>query len=99
MAGVSAGPIPTAEATGRIMNYPNPVVHGSTTFTFFIDGSEHARLEIYDLLGRRVATVFDRDLQAGMHSVEWNDIQLDPGTYQCMLRGGRQVLAGRLIVR
>ena len=50
---------------------PNPATQG-VELRFGIDRSELARVEVLDVVGRRVAIVFDRLLAAGHHSVGWD---------------------------
>lgn len=51
-------------------NYPNPF-NPSTTIRFGLPASAVVRLEIYDMLGRRVRTWPARVYQAGIHSLSW----------------------------
>lgn len=52
-------------------NVPNPF-NPSTTISFELARSTHARLFIYDVNGARVRTLIDHNLASGTHSVEWN---------------------------
>ncbi len=59
------------EAFSLRQNYPNPF-NPATSITFAIPRSGHVRVEIFDILGRLVATVHDGDLAAGEHTVVWD---------------------------
>lgn len=50
---------------------PNPF-RGSTQVRFSLAAPSRARLTLYDIAGRLVATIQDRELPAGEHAVEWN---------------------------
>lgn len=50
---------------------PNPAT-GPTTFEFFLREAGSARLAVYDLRGREVSRVADRDFAAGMHTLGWD---------------------------
>jgi hypothetical protein len=51
--------------------HPNPFA-GATTLRFVLPGSGHARLVVYDVAGRRVATLLDRALPAGGYEARWD---------------------------
>lgn len=51
-------------------NYPNPFNH-TTKIPFWLPQKQHVLIEIYDVLGRKVKTVCNKELEAGLHTVEW----------------------------
>jgi PKD repeat protein len=55
------------------VNYPNPF-NPSTTISFMLPADAQVRVEIYDLLGRRVAQLADERLSAGVNSVRWEGV-------------------------
>lgn len=64
--------------------YPNPISAGGTngaTIRFDTPREGHARVAIYDLLGRRTATVVDQTLPEGTHTVRFDARALRAGTY------------------
>ncbi|MCP4706059.1 MAG: T9SS type A sorting domain-containing protein [candidate division Zixibacteria bacterium] len=52
-------------------NYPNPF-NPSTTIEFALPSKSHVRLEIYNLLGRKIATITDKLFESGIHTVDWD---------------------------
>lgn len=83
-------------------NYPNPF-NPSTTLKFSLGGTAQTRLEIYDVSGRKVATVLDHVLDAGVHEVMWDGRDdagqnLSSGTYLAKLRSGDQVTTHKLVL-
>ncbi len=52
--------------------YPNPVASGGATFRVGLPDAGPVQLVIYDVTGRRVATVTDRALDAGTHDLRWD---------------------------
>ncbi len=52
-------------------NYPNPF-NPSTKIEFALPVQANVQLTIYNLLGQRVISLYDGQLQAGSHSFTWN---------------------------
>jgi len=52
-------------------NYPNPF-NPSTEISFSIPSRSNVRLVIHDVLGRKIATLVDRELDAGEYISRWN---------------------------
>ncbi len=72
-------------------NYPNPL-NNRTHIQFRVGARDHIKIEIYDILGRLVATPAQGYFAAGEHSVSWNGIDRDghslpSGTYIQKLSG------------
>ncbi len=69
--------VASEEATPAVLalaqNYPNPFA-GTTRIAFEVPFGERdaVRLSIFDLQGRRVATLMQRPLPPGRHEVTWN---------------------------
>jgi hypothetical protein len=61
-------------------NFPNPF-NPSTTIKFGIPEASKVRLMIYDVLGREVATIVDKDLQPGYYAIPFNGANLSSGAY------------------
>jgi len=71
-------------------NYPNPF-NPSTKIEFSIPVSELVNLTVYDLEGKIVKTIVDRNLRAGQHVINWdgtNDkgVKVSTGMYLYQLR-------------
>jgi hypothetical protein len=53
--------------------FPNPVRGGrGTSFDLRVPATVHARVDVYDVTGRRVATLLDDTLAQGAHRVAWS---------------------------
>lgn len=70
-------------------NYPNPF-NSATTITFKIPHLSHVRLAIYDLSGKRVMTLVNRELMPGIHRAQWHGknrkgVDASSGVYLCTL--------------
>ncbi len=68
-------------------NYPNPF-NPATTIRFVLSQPEHVTLSVFDLLGRKVATLVEDALPAGEYSVMFAADDLASGIYFFQLRAG-----------
>ena len=51
--------------------YPNPF-NTSTVFQYSVPGNCHVKLVIYDILGRKIKIIEDKQVNAGTHEVVWD---------------------------
>jgi hypothetical protein len=79
-----AGMSMTGERISLESNYPNPF-RSSTTVEFTLPSPGQVRLEVYNVLGRRVATLVDGQLAAGRHALRLDAAELPAGMYSCRL--------------
>ncbi|MCH8942656.1 MAG: T9SS type A sorting domain-containing protein [Bacteroidetes bacterium] len=61
-------------------NYPNPF-NPSTTISFQLPALSFVILKIYDVLGREVKTLINKEMKAGNYKVDFNASQLSSGIY------------------
>ena len=61
--------LPTAWTLGQ--NYPNPF-NPSTIIPYQVPTAGRVRLEVFNVLGQRVATLVDGERPAGVHTVVWD---------------------------
>lgn len=66
-------------------NYPNPF-NPVTTVDFELPHPTHVQLNVYDMLGRRVATLVDGFKESGFHSTVFDASALSSGVYIYTLR-------------
>ena len=59
------------QSYGLHQNYPNPF-NPSTKIKFELPKLSNAKLVIYDVLGREVATLVNEQLKPGSYEVEWD---------------------------
>jgi photosystem II stability/assembly factor-like uncharacterized protein len=69
---------PTAFALEQ--NYPNPF-NPSTGIRYQVSGVSDVRLEVFDMLGRKVSTLVNERQAAGSYQVNFNAANLASGTY------------------
>jgi len=68
-------------------NYPNPF-NPSTQIAFDLKASGRIKLAVYDILGREVATLLNRHMEIGQHSVSFVADELPSGVYFYKLASG-----------
>ena len=68
-------------------NYPNPF-NPTTMVPFELRAPTHVSLVVYDLLGRKVATLVNGNLEAGQHLARFDGTNLASGIYLCRLQTG-----------
>lgn len=77
---------PTAAGTSYLEIWGTPFTQ-STTIKYKTDGG-HTLLQIFDTMGRLIATPVDKDLPAGSYSYDYNSGALPAGVYYARLQNG-----------
>jgi len=72
--------------------YPNPF-NPSATISFDIPEDYFVNLTIFDLAGKKIKTLFNKNMVAGFHSVRWRGLDeqyqtVSTGVYLCVLQTG-----------
>ncbi|MEW5794855.1 MAG: FlgD immunoglobulin-like domain containing protein [Candidatus Zixiibacteriota bacterium] len=83
-------------------NYPNPF-NLATTIRFTVPIRLHVSVHIYNSLGEEVATLLDRTIQAGDHTVTWNGRdakgkEVSSGIYVCVLSDGMKTYSIKMLL-
>lgn len=78
-------------------NYPNPF-NPVSVIPYSLDQTGHVRLTVYDMLGRRVATLVDDTVQAGTHHVTFDAARLAGGAYIYRLESQGRVLTRKMML-
>ncbi|WP_020403467.1 FG-GAP-like repeat-containing protein [Gracilimonas tropica] len=77
-------------------NYPNPF-NPTTTIEYGVPEAVEVTLEVFDMLGRKVATLINREAKsAGRHSVQLDANRLSSGMYIYRLKAGNTVITKKL---
>ncbi len=77
--------------------YPHPVID-QAVITYQLPEATEVRLEVFDLLGRRVATLVDARQEAGVHRAIFDARHLAGGTYFYRLQAGTHRASGQVVV-
>jgi hypothetical protein len=95
----TAAPIadPTVPSTFNITVSPNPF-NPTTSISFDLPASSHVTLDVYDLHGRRMASLLDTSMPAGSHCTSWNAEGLASGMYFFRLESRSEVITTRAVL-
>ncbi len=77
------GGIPTEFKLSQ--NYPNPF-NPSTIITYAVPVNSKVTLKIFDILGREITTLVNKEVQAGTYKVQFNAHNLTSGVYFYAIR-------------
>ena len=102
--------LPLAALTGRALparfalgpNYPNPF-NPSTIIPYQLPTATHVRLEVFNLLGQRIATLVDGTRPAGFHTATWHATDgsgraVAAGVYIYRMTVGEERQTGRMVL-
>jgi len=78
-------------------NYPNPF-NPSTQIQYALPESVNVRLDVYNVMGQRVATLVNDQKPAGYHTVTFDASRLASGTYLYRLIAGNHVITKKLLL-
>ena len=73
------------EKSSLAQNFPNPF-NPATRIKYTLKNSGEVSLKVYDVLGREVETLVDRELPAGEYEAEFNGSKYSSGVYFCRLQ-------------
>ena len=94
------GEILDAHSTPTVVlhsNYPNPF-HPATTIRFELQKEMAVRIDVFDVAGKRVATLCNAVFAPGVHDVPWSASNVASGVYFVRLAAGDRVATRRLLL-
>jgi len=78
-------------------NYPNPF-NPNTVIEFGLPSMSEVRLEVFDIMGKKVATLYHGKLRAGKYSVGFNAANFASGVYIYRMIAGNQILTHKMML-
>ncbi|MBN1559486.1 T9SS type A sorting domain-containing protein, partial [candidate division KSB1 bacterium] len=78
-------------------NYPNPF-NPTTTISYTVNKIGEVELNIYDLLGHKVATLVDEVKNAGSYQATFDSQDLPSGIYIYTLKSAQSVLSKKMVL-
>ncbi|MEX1274788.1 MAG: T9SS type A sorting domain-containing protein, partial [Bacteroidota bacterium] len=82
---------------GLEQNFPNPF-NPSTTIGFRVAREEFISMNVFDMLGRHVATLVDEIMNPGLYQAHWDARTLSSGIYYYRLRAGSFVETRKMVL-
>jgi hypothetical protein len=77
-------------------NYPNPF-NPTTQISFTLPQAQQVTLKVYDMLGREVATLANREMfSSGMSTLNFNASNLSSGLYIYRLTAGNVAVTRKM---
>jgi hypothetical protein len=87
----------SAPGTFRLhQNFPNPF-NPSTTIAFDVARPGVVAVEIFSLEGKLIATVVQREFEAGSYRADWDASRFSSGVYVCRMTAGNTILTRKLL--
>jgi len=71
-----------------VTSYPNPFSE-ATTFKYNLADDAFVTIEIYDIQGRKVASLINTMKSQGIHEIDWNSENAEAGTYVARVMYGQ----------
>lgn len=81
----------------KLQNYPNPFTR-STTIEYQIPKETKVKLSVFDLQGKQIATLINKNQPAGIYKINFSADKLPAGTYIYKMQTGEFVETKKLIV-
>jgi|GEM_PF-1318388 len=78
-------------------NYPNPF-NPSTTISFSLSDAGNVSVQVFEVTGRLVATLFDGYLEAGNHKINFNAQKLSSGIYLYKISAGKGTVVKSMLL-
>ena len=78
-------------------NYPNPF-NPSTNIRFELNSPSDVRLEVFDVIGRKVAVLINSRMTSGSHEVRFDASSLSSGLYFYRLQTRDAVLSRKMLL-
>ena len=78
-------------------NYPNPF-NPTTEISFSLPNAGDVKLEIFNIMGQKVTTLVDGQLEAGEHVIPWNGCEVASGVYFYRLRAGDFISTRKMLL-
>jgi len=84
-----------------LQNYPNPF-NPNTKIRFNLPESDEINLSIYNIVGKKIITLYNGYLSAGFYEIDWKGnnkfgMQVSPGVYFCNLHSNNYYASRKMV--
>ena len=97
LTGLGAGGLEPISTYKLFNNYPNPF-NPSTKIKYSVANKSFVSLKVYDISGKEVASIVNREQSAGEYEVDFNAAELSSGVYLYKLQAGSFVETKKMIL-
>lgn len=78
-------------------NYPNPF-NPSTNIGFSLRKTTHVKIDIFNSLGQKVATILDESRNSGYHTVVFDGMRMGSGVYWYKMEADNQIQSKKMLL-
>lgn len=78
--------------------YPNPFIQ-QTTFKYYLNEQSDITLKIFDILGKELTFIHDKNKQTGEHQLAYRSENLNAGVYFYRFTAGDKSASGKIIIQ
>jgi hypothetical protein len=78
-------------------NYPNPF-NPSTVISWQLPVSSHIQLKVFDILGREVATIVNKNQKPGNYKFEYDGSKLSSGVYYYQIKSDKFIETKKMVI-
>ena len=78
-------------------NYPNPF-NPITKIKYSIPNQSSVTIKVYDILGREIETLINKEEKAGNYEINWNASKLSSGVYFYQLKAGEFIQTKKMLL-
>ena len=90
--------LPTFSPSVNHLDVLISLLNTNAEINYFIPADGKVNLSIYDLTGRKIATVLDKELSRGEYSIRWDANSVPQGTYLCRIESKEFVSTKKFII-
>jgi hypothetical protein len=85
------------DSSVNVSNYPNPF-NANTTIQVVVNTSKWIRINIYNILGEKITTLYNGKVNLGKHIFIWNAKKESTGIYFYKIEFGNAVRLGKIML-